>query len=151
MAAQSNIKTKNKPEYQYTGKTSIMTRNEQYFFDKLEKIIGDRFYIVPQAHLSVFLSERIKGQNWRAAFHRINGKSVDFLLCEKGTSRPVIAIELDDFTHDRADRIERDRLVESICENSGILLVRFRDEEWENEQLIYEKIIKQKDLLEHRT
>lgn len=133
-------RSKKKPRYKYIKKESVMTKTEQLFLDKLEKIVGDRFYIVPQAHLSMFLSERMKGQNWRAAFFKINGKSVDFLLCEKGTSRPVMAIELDDYTHHMTDRIERDELVEELCKNAGMPLFRFKNGEWNDEKAIYNKI-----------
>jgi len=41
------------------------------------------------------LEHRIKGQDWKAAFRRINGKSVDFVICDKAYIKPLLAIELD--------------------------------------------------------
>jgi very-short-patch-repair endonuclease len=88
-------------------------------------VIGDRFIVIPQAHLSVFIDQHVKGQNWKAAFRVINGKSVDFLLVEKTTLKPIAAIELDDWSHKREDRVSRDEKVKAILDEAGVLLVRF--------------------------
>ena len=80
---------------------------------------------MPQAHLSSFIDHRIKGQNWDAAFSTINGKSVDFLLIEKNTLKPILAIELDDWSHKREDRIARDEKVKNILQQADIRLARF--------------------------
>jgi hypothetical protein len=114
-------------KYEYNKKNSIMTKAENTFYKKMQEITGERYYIVPQAHLSMFLNHKVGNQSRRGSFAVINGKSVDFLLCEKETSRPILAVELDDHTHNRSDRVERDKLVEEILHNSDILLVRFRD------------------------
>lgn len=131
---------KQRKQYKYTAKLSIMTKSEVAFYDKLQKILGQKFYIVPQAHLGTFLDHKVPGQNWKGAFSVINRKSVDFLICEKETSKPVIAIELDDWTHSKADRIDRDNLVNQIINDAGLLLVRFKEGEWDSEDAILQKI-----------
>lgn len=139
------VETKKAPkDYMYTSKSAIMTKTELNFYNKLSSIMGEKYYIVPQAHLSTFLDHKIKKQNWRGAFAIINGKSVDFLICNKENSRPIIAIELDDWTHGREDRLARDELVNRIINESGILLVRFREGEWDTPANILEKISSQR-------
>ena len=88
--------------------------------------------IIPQAHLSMFLDHEIKGQSWKAAFARINGKSVDFLICTNDM-KPLIAIELDDNTHNQPDRKTRDDFVNSIIANTNMPLLRFKAGEWNSE------------------
>ena len=117
-----------------------MTKTEISFYEKLQKILGEKYYVVPQAHLGTFLDHKVPGQNWKGAFSVINRKSVDFLICEKETSKPVVAIELDDWTHNKADRIDRDNLVNKIINDAGLLLVRFRAGEWDSEEAILQKI-----------
>ncbi len=136
-------KYKRKYQYKYNKKSSIMTKTEVRFYEKLNTIMGEKYYIVPQAHLSTFLNHKIPRQNWRGAFSVINGKSVDFLVCDKETSKPVIAIELDDWTHMKADRIERDELVNTILSEADVLLVRFRAGEWDTSRAIFDKIVGQ--------
>jgi len=42
------------------------------------------------------------------------------VLCAQSTMEPVLAIELDDPSHDRADRQRRDRLVDEICASADL-------------------------------
>lgn len=89
LAALAGLKRKDEKEilvkYSYLSKKQIMTNAEKVFYDKLLTTLGDRHYIVPQAHLSMFINHKVKGQNWKGAFSMINGKSVDFLVVEKTT------------------------------------------------------------------
>ncbi len=57
---------------------------------------------------------------WQSAFNRIKSKHVDFVLCEPGTMQVVCVIELDDKSHKRGDREERDSLMDSIYEAVGL-------------------------------
>ena len=93
--------------YQYTPKDSLMSRVEGEFFWKLNNIAQDRYFVFPQVHLSALLDHHVKGQDWKYAFRHINGKSVDYVLCNKTTLQPIYAVELDDDSHNRADRIKK--------------------------------------------
>ncbi len=122
--ASSEIK---KTIYNYQAKQYFMTKAENDFFRMLNNVAGDRYFIFPQVHLSAILDEKIKGQNWKAAFKHINGKSVDYVLCDRQTLKPVYAVELDDYTHSYKNRQERDQEVERIFQCASIPLVRFSD------------------------
>ena len=115
--------------YSYTAKYSLMSKTESDFFVKLERTVNERYYVFPQVHLSAILDHHVKGQEWKYAFSHINGKSVDYVLCSKTTLKPTYAIELDDYTHDKADRHERDREVERIFEAANLPLVRFKNKD----------------------
>ena len=129
-------------KYKYKKRESVLTKAEVSFYNMLHKAVGDSFVIMPQAHLSSFLNEKEHYQNWRAAFSRINGKSIDFLLCSKETLRPLIAIELDDYTHEFSKRKERDRFVEQVLDSADIWLVRFAKGEWDSPEAIMAKLHK---------
>ena len=113
--------------YRYTAKRSLMTNVETDFFRTLNRVAGGRYYVFPQVHLSAILDHKVKGQEWKYAFRHINGKSVDYVLCDKATLQPTYAVELDDYTHDQKDRRERDREVERIFAAANLPLVRFKD------------------------
>lgn len=102
-----------------------MTKNETALFKVLHEAVGSLYYIFPQVHLSAILDHEIYGQNWKGAFSHINGKSVDFVLCDPKNLIPVAAIELDDKTHDLEDRKARDAEVERMLANARIPLFRF--------------------------
>ena len=127
----NSLKVPTKKEYLYIKKSCAMTPNELSFYQTLHEAVNGCI-IVPQAHISMFLDHRIKGQNWKAAFSRINGKSVDFLICTNNM-KPLIAIELDDSTHDQPDRKNRDEFVNSIIMSANMPLLRFKAGEWNSE------------------
>jgi hypothetical protein len=122
--------------YNYTAKNSLMSKAEGDFFLKLDRAVSERYYVFPQVHLSAILDHRIKGQEWKYAFSHINGKSVDYVLCNKADLKPTYAIELDDFTHDKPDRRERDTEVERIFEAADLPLVRFKNKDMSEDEII---------------
>jgi hypothetical protein len=122
-----NVAEIKKAVYDYQAKQYFMTKSENDFFRMLNNVAGDRYFIFPQVHLSAILDEKIKGQNWKAAFKHINGKSVDYVLCDRQTLKPVYAVELDDYTHTYKNRQERDQEVERMFQSASIPLVRFND------------------------
>jgi hypothetical protein len=87
------------PLYKYTRKDHIMTAPEDIFFKMLQETAGDRYFVFPQVHLSAILDYKVPGQNWKPAFRHINGKSVDFVLCDKTSLKPMYAVELDDIAN----------------------------------------------------
>lgn len=128
--------------YKYRRKEQLMTNFEAKFFRRLQSVAGDRYYVFPQVHLSSILDHKIKGQDWRAALSTIQRKSVDYVLCSKDDLRITYAIELDDSSHDLDDRVERDRTVEQILADSGIVLVRFRNSSEMSDEEIKNQFIK---------
>jgi hypothetical protein len=122
--------------YSYTAKDLPMSRTEAEFFTKLEHAVSERYYVFPQVHLSSLLSPQAQSKDWLYAFRHINGKSVDYVLCDKQTLRPTYAIELDDYTHDKADRRKRDAEVERIFYEAELPLVRFRNKNISEAEII---------------
>jgi hypothetical protein len=101
-----------KSKYQYKRKNFFLTRAEHECYDALVAAAGNEYLVFAQVHLPTLVDNKVKGQNWRAAFRHINGKSVDFVLCDKAYISAKLAIELDDKTHERPERQERDQEVE---------------------------------------
>lgn len=128
--------------YNYRRKDQLMTNYEAKFFRRLERVGGDRYYIFPQVYLSSILDHKVKGQDWRAALSTIQRKSVDYVLCSKDDLRITYAIELDDSSHDQDERVERDRTVERILADSGVVLVRFRNSNEMSDEEIKNQFIK---------
>lgn len=124
-------------KYKYIKKECVMTQNELKFYETLCKAV-DGCKIIPQAHLSMFLNHKVRGQSWSGAFSKINGKSVDFLICSN-SMKPVMAIELDDSTHNSPKRQKRDIFVNSIINNADIALLRFEANKW-NDKIIKQKV-----------
>ena len=56
-------------------------------------------------------------------WNRIAQKSLDFVIVRATDTRIMLAIELDDASHERADRIARDELLDTIMHDAGVPLV----------------------------
>lgn len=124
------------PTYAYEKKTLLMTNAEARFYRALEQSVEGQYYIFPQIHLSSLLEHRLKnGQSWKGALSKIQRKSIDYVLCDKNF-RILLAVELDDFSHTQADRIERDAYVKDLFKSVNLPFVRFRTNElWAPEQI----------------
>ncbi|MEJ0053984.1 MAG: DUF2726 domain-containing protein [bacterium] len=118
---------KEKSKYRYTRKQFFLTRAEHECYDALVAAVGDKYYVFAQVHLPTILDNKVKGQDWRAALAHVSRKSVDFVLCDKAYISPKLAIELDDKSHERPDRQERDREVERILSDAGLPLLRLEN------------------------
>ncbi|MBI3823646.1 MAG: DUF2726 domain-containing protein, partial [Planctomycetes bacterium] len=57
---------------------------------------------------------------------KIAQKHVDFVLCERASSRIVLVIELDDRSHHRPERKRRDLFINQLFRDADILLLRHR-------------------------
>ena len=51
-------------------------------------------------------------------------RNIDFGIFNQNFE-PLLLIEINDSTHNRPDRKERDKKVRNICENAGIKLITF--------------------------
>lgn len=116
-----------KKSYSYKLKESFMTPAEREFFGVLRSAVGEKYQIFAQVHLPTILSHKVDGQNWRGAFRHIDEKSVDFVLCDSINLRPLLAIELDDKSHNEESRQLRDEEVERIFKEANLPLLRFEN------------------------
>jgi hypothetical protein len=85
--------------YLYKRKPFFLSRAEHECYDALVQAVGNDYLVFAQVHLPTIVDHKVNGQNWRGAFSHINGKSVDFVLCDKAYIAPKLAIELDDRSH----------------------------------------------------
>jgi hypothetical protein len=95
---------------------------EQVLFHRLVKALPGHI-VLAQVQLSRVLGVR-KGFNFHEWDNRINRMSYDFLVCAMDAT-VVAAIELDDKTHDSADRIAADEKKARASSAAGIRLVRW--------------------------
>lgn len=125
------------PIYKYRRRNYFLTKTEKEFYDSLTLAIGQECRVFPQVHLSSILDHEVKGQSWKGALSHIQRKSVDFLVCDNTYLSPKLVIELDDPSHERSDRKERDGIVEKILNEAGVPLLRLRhNEPWNMEQVV---------------
>lgn len=110
----------------YEVRQTLMTSNERIFFEKLRRAIGDKYDIYPQVNLDkIFKIKYLGGRSaFNAAKWAIDRRSIDFLITKRESQSPYIGIELDDSTHYREDRVNRDEKVNALFRENGIELIR---------------------------
>ncbi|HEU5086371.1 MAG TPA: DUF2726 domain-containing protein, partial [Roseiflexaceae bacterium] len=59
-------------------------------------------------------------------FYRIQAKCVDFVLCDAATTAPRLVVELDDASHDRAERKARDSFVDAVLAHVNLPVLHVR-------------------------
>jgi hypothetical protein len=111
----------------YRKAPALLTAAERSFFGALEQAVTGHFRTMIKVRLAdVIRPEKGSGRGaYAGAFNRISRKHLDFVLCDPGTMAVRAAVELDDGSHQRADRKERDRFLQSALESAGIPLYRF--------------------------
>ena len=94
----------------YKLRKSVLTKNELDFYHCLKSVLGEEPVILSKVRLAdIFYTK--SGSGYYKALNRITGKHVDFLLCDPNDFKPFMAIEVDDRSHERKDRIKRDDFV----------------------------------------
>ena len=96
---------------------------EQILYFRLVKALPEHM-VLAQVGLSRILGVN-KGNNYQAWHNRINRMSADFVICQKDSS-VVAVIELDDSTHERADRKVADTKKNRALEAAGIPIHRWQ-------------------------
>src|SRR2546423_13714243 len=106
----------------YRLRDDFMSAAEVSLFHVLRNVLVDRALIFPKVRLADLIDVP-KQEGQYGALQRINRKHIDFVLCDAKTLRPILALELDDRSHRRPDRIERDAFVDQVFSDSGLPLV----------------------------
>ena len=101
-----------------------MSPAELNFFRNLKAVVGDSAQIFSKVKLGDLFYAKTGdyGKN-RSYNNRVDRKHVDFLLCDPKTLKPILGIELDDKSHQRADRQERDDFVNHVFDAAKLPLM----------------------------
>lgn len=118
--------TKKEEWLPYMEKSYLLTRAEHEFFSILERAVSDQYYIFPQLALDKIVMLEGKGSLKGGYRNKIDQKSVDFVLFDKQNISPVLVIELDDYTHQRPERQERDGFVDRVLNHCNIPILHVR-------------------------
>ena len=117
------------PSYKkyYKSKIYITTLNEMKFYTVLLEIAKELDYILfSQVSLYNIISmqDNLDYSTHTKYFNKIASKSIDFVLVDK-KCRVKLCIELDDNTHKKKSRIERDKFINELFKDLEINLLRY--------------------------
>lgn len=100
----------------------VMSQPEQVLYHRLIAALPEHI-VLAQVQLSRVLGVK-KDVNRHKWYNRISQKSLDFVICAKDAS-VVVAIELDDRSHEKKIRIEADDVKEKALASAGVKLIRW--------------------------
>jgi uncharacterized protein DUF2726/topoisomerase-like DNA binding C4 zinc finger protein len=111
-------------DYPYHQVDEFISPAELNFFFNLKSALGDSVQIFSKVKLSDLFYAKTGdfGKN-RSYTNKIDRKHIDFLLCDPKTLKPLLGIELDDKSHQRADRQERDDFVNHVFQAARLPLM----------------------------
>lgn len=119
---QNDVKSDKTYAYSYV-KTPLLTKREWTEYQIL-KIAADLkgLLICPKVRLLDLVAPKYNARNTRGLKAKVMSKHVDFVICDQ-QMEVVCIIELDDPSHFRQDRIERDKFVDSVLTGAGYKVI----------------------------
>lgn len=107
--------------------TAMLTPTEQVFYNQLKEAL--KHYDV-EIHYKIRLADifKVKYRNkyYETNFSRIMAKHIDFIVADKNKAEAIIAIELDDASHEKEESYKNDTFKNILFEASDIRLHRIK-------------------------
>lgn len=106
----------------YSSREVLLSQGELAFYRVLVRALPEHLGIAPKVRLADVL--RCSADGWkRGYFGKIAQKHLDFVIIQQSSARLLMAIELDDRSHERRDRRERDAFVDRAMATAGLPLL----------------------------
>lgn len=109
----------------YVVKVSMLSDNERRFHHRLDEAIASKPIRISRQVSLQAIFDVIPTSHEQSYKNKIDKKILDFLLEDAKTYKALVGIELDDSSHNRPERQERDVFVNDLFKNAGIPLLRF--------------------------
>ena len=112
------IEDEEKSEIKIYERKEFMSTYELLFYEKI-KDLENEYKIVPQVNLATIVKKINRGY--------INElfKNIDFAIFDKDYKNVLLLIEINDSTHNKINRKDRDLKVKKICNDCNIKLITF--------------------------
>lgn len=116
-----------KQKLPYRRKDYLFTVAEKNFYHVLSEVAEKRNELL-------FAKVRLEDLLWLPKYttnrfgwrNRVKSRHIDFVLCDKQNIRPILAIELDDSSHQTEERIERDNNIDHILNDAGLPILHVK-------------------------
>lgn len=112
----------------YERLPSILTPSEQHFYRVLSSTFNGQAIIMAKVRIADLLKVRksVKQKHFWSYFSKISQKHIDFVLIDPTTFKTLCLIELDDKSHFKRGRSQRDKFINQVMVQTGIPLYRFK-------------------------
>lgn len=104
---------------------TLLSRGEAAFHGALAEAIGDQCLVMCKVRVADVMT--CAKEDWRRGHGgAISQKHLDFVLCERVSTRVILAIELDDRSHEAEHRKRRDAFLNKALRSASVPLLRIR-------------------------
>lgn len=112
----------------YQRLPTLFTNAEIVFMRAMHIAIDGRGSIFGKVRIADVLkpAKGLSRSHWQTSFNKIAMKHFDFVICSNDDLSIICAIELDDKSHEKKQRIERDVFVNDACESASFPLIRIK-------------------------
>lgn len=112
--------------YPYQQLNELLSKAELSFFGVLRQAVGEHGIVFCKVRIADVLTTKrgLNNSQRQTALNKIQSKHFDFVICSNDSARPLVAIELDDASHRRKDRIARDEFVNGATKAASLPLLR---------------------------
>ena len=108
----------------YARRKYFFSAAERSFYEILRRLVPD-YTVFAKVRLVDVVRVSNGSSSRRADLNRIDRKHLDFVLCDQNLA-PVLAVELDDSSHDDEKRKERDEFVDRVLVAAAFPIVHIR-------------------------
>jgi len=108
----------------YKRRDYLLTPAERSFWGVLSQVVNGTYHVAWKVRMADLVWVASGTRNRQRHLNRIIAKHLDFVLCDPDSSAPVLAIELDDSSHQEGNRRRRDAFVDAALRDAGLPLLR---------------------------
>jgi len=113
----------------YLPQASLLTDAERRAYTQLRQLYGESVLICPKVRVVDVITPNTtihpqRSRTFTSLFRQLSQWHLDFVLVDPSTFQIHCALELDDSSHQRADRMKRDRILNSAFLSAGVRLER---------------------------
>ncbi|GAP12745.1 protein containg Zn-finger domain associated with topoisomerase type I [Longilinea arvoryzae] len=108
--------------FPYRLRDDFLSPAEFSFYRILSSLTGTERVVQSKVRLADLFFVARPNENAKY-YNKITAKHLDFLVCDATTMKPLLGIELDDASHQRSERIERDEFVDKVFQAASLPLL----------------------------
>lgn len=112
--------------FTYKKNDCLFTKNEEKFYIFLKNELGEKYAIFTKVRLLDLFNIPKKTENYMTYFNKIKAKHVDFVLCDPNNFNPIVAIELDGWSHNMKSAQKNDTFKNNLFKQADFPLERVK-------------------------
>lgn len=109
---------------QFGRKASIVTQPEGRLYRSLLLAVDGEYTVMAKVRLWDFVWLVNEPPERKQHLSRLSCRHVDFLLCDPGNLKPLLVIELDDYSHKKPEAVAADRYKNELFAAAGLPILR---------------------------